>query len=35
MYNEFVISNNFSFEPWNNLEDSYIPIFALIYTPEL
>ena len=31
MFYEFILSNNFSFEPQHYLEDSYIPIFALIY----
>ena len=33
--NEIVLSNKLSLEPQNYLEDSYIPIFALIYTLEL
>ena len=30
IFNEFVLSYNFSFEPQHYLEDSYIPIIALI-----
>ena len=30
MFNEFVLSNNFSFEPKHYLEDSYMLIFAFI-----
>ena len=33
--NVVVLSNKFSFEPQHYLEDSYIPIFALMYTLEL
>ena len=33
--NEIVLSNKLSLEPQNYLEDSYITIFALIYTLEL
>ena len=35
IFNEIVLSNKFSFEHWHYLEDSYVPINALIYTPEL
>ena len=35
MFYEFILSNNSSFEPQHYLEDSYIPIFALIYTLKL
>ena len=31
----FFFSNKFSFEPHHYWKDSYIPIFALIYTLEL
>ena len=30
MFNEFVLSKHFSFEPQHYLDDSYIPIFAVM-----
>ena len=35
IFNEIFLSNKFSLEPQHYLEDSYISIFALIYTLEL
>ena len=35
IFNEVFLSNKFSFEPQHYLEDSYIPIFALIYSLKL
>ena len=35
MFYEFILPNKSSFEPQHYLEDSYIPIFALIYTMKL
>ena len=35
IFNEIVLSIKFPFEPQQYLEDSYVPIFALIYTLEL
>ena len=35
IFYEIFLSNKFSFEPQHYLEDSYILIFALIYTLEL
>ena len=35
IFNEIGLSNKYPFEPQHYLEDSYIPIFALIYTLEL
>ena len=35
IFNEIFLNNKFSFEPQHYLEDSYIPIFASIYTLEL
>ena len=32
MFYEFILSNSYSIEPQHNLEDSYIPIFALMCT---
>ena len=32
IFHEIILSNKFSFEPQHYLDDSYIPIFALIYT---
>ena len=32
IFNEFILSNTFSFEPEHYLEDSYVPTFSLIYT---
>ena len=35
IFYEYILSNNSSFEPHHYLEDSYIPIFALVYTLKL
>ena len=35
MFYEFILSNNSSFEPQHYLEDSYAPVFVLIYTLKL
>ena len=35
MFYEFILSNNSSFETQNYLGDSYIPIFASMYTLKL
>ena len=35
MFYEFILANNSSFESQHYLEDSHIPIFALIYTLKL
>ena len=35
IFNGIFLSNKFSFEPQHYLEDSYIRMFALIYTLEL
>ena len=36
MFNEFVLSKNFSSESWHYLEEEfYISVFAMVYTSEL